>query len=180
MTDKQTTSQDGGDTGFRIVRRKEAQFGRTERLSTVGLDDVMRDRLSELVEVQGPHAAETSYLYGGNGMSLVTAWFKSGYPVVLHTHNVDCLYYIVAGSLKMGVETLEAGDSFFVPAQVPYTYVAGPEGVELLEFRTAENYDIRFTSSSPAYWDKSFARIKERRDVWENEPRPSRCINVDA
>lgn len=107
-------------------------------------------------------------------MSLCSVWFRSFYPVVLHSHDADCLYYIVAGSIRLGSETLAAGDGFFVPADVPYTYTAGPEGVELLEFRTAEEFDIRFTSRNPAYWENTFAALAARRDAWPGEQRPAR------
>src|ERR1019366_7154354 len=30
------------------------------------------------------------------GFSLVTLWFKPGYPLPRHTHNVDCLYYVIS------------------------------------------------------------------------------------
>jgi len=173
----ETSRQNGASPGFRVFRRRDALYGQTEHMRTTGLDDAMRDNLRRLVETQGPDAAETSYLFGGGGMSLSTAWFKSGYPVVLHTHDADCLYYILSGSLKLGTETLEAGDGVFIPAQVPYTYTAGPEGVEVLEFRTAEHFDIRFTSSSPTYWDKALGTIADRRDAWVDEPRPPRLLS---
>jgi hypothetical protein len=57
--------------------------------------------LSRLIETQGPDAAETAYLWGGLGMSLTTAWFKSGYSLPLHTHNADCLYYIERANLSI-------------------------------------------------------------------------------
>lgn len=166
--------------GFRIFRHSDAAAGLGDHMSTAGLDEPMTKRLKKLSEVQGPNAAETRYLFGGNGMSLASVWFKSGYPLPIHTHNADCLYYIVAGSLTMGTETLNAGDGFFVPAEVPYTYVAGPHGVELLEFRTAEEFDIRFTAKNQKYWDKRYAKIAERRPLWEVEPRPERDLVEEA
>ena len=35
----------------------------------------------------------------------------------------------------MGNQVLRAGDSFFIPAEAPYVYTAGPDGVEILEIR---------------------------------------------
>ena len=32
----------------------------------------------------------------------------------------------------------------FVGKDVPYNYKPGPQGVEVLEFRTADTFDIRF------------------------------------
>jgi quercetin dioxygenase-like cupin family protein len=68
-------------------------------------------------------------LFEAPGLSLTHAWFKSGFPLPRHSHNVDCLYYVLAGSLRVGTETLGRGDGFFVGAEVPYSYVPGPEGV---------------------------------------------------
>ena len=69
------------------------------------------------------------------GFSILRVWFKADYPVLRHTHDADCLYYIVSGSAILGSQTLRPGDGFFIPAGAPYGYDAGPEGVELLEIR---------------------------------------------
>src|SRR5689334_5462076 len=36
------------------------------------------------------------------GFSILHVWFKADYPVPRHTHDADCLYYIVSGSIVMG------------------------------------------------------------------------------
>jgi hypothetical protein len=41
--------------------------------------------------------------------SLVYAWFKPNYPLPRHTHDADCLYYVVAGSAMLGNQVLNAG-----------------------------------------------------------------------
>lgn len=71
------------------------------------------------------------------GMSVGHAWFGPNYPLVRHSHPLygDCLYYVVTGELHLGKRVLRAGDGFFVPNGMPYKYRAGPEGVEVLEFR---------------------------------------------
>ena len=51
-----------------------------------------------------------------DGMSIMYAWFKSNYVLPRHNHDADCAYYILAGSLKMGSQTLGKGDGMFVPA----------------------------------------------------------------
>src|SRR4030095_8169851 len=81
-------------------------------------------------------------LFSVPGFTLLHVWFKKEYPLPLHSHDADCLYYIIAGSLRLGTETLEPRDGFFGPANVPYAYTPGPNGVELLEFRhvTAFNF----------------------------------------
>jgi mannose-6-phosphate isomerase-like protein (cupin superfamily) len=142
------------------------------KMSLESLDSEMRENLSALQNAQGSGATETLYLYGGHGMSLCRAWFKSGYPLPLHSHDADCMYYVIAGSIKLGSEVLGPGDGFVIPAEVPYTYVAGPEGVELLEFRTSETFDIKFMSTQAPYWQRLYGKLAERRPHWERENRP--------
>lgn len=107
------------------------------------------------------------------GLSLAHAWFKSGFPLPRHTHNVDCLYYIVAGSLRIGSEELARGDGFFVGAGVPYSYVPGPDGVEVLEFRGSNSFDIKLMANNAAYWAKAVATVEDKRECWQSELAPS-------
>ena len=58
-------------------------------------------------------------------LSLVHARFQAGYPLPRHSHDADCLYYVVAGEAVLGNQVLRAGDGFFVPAGAPYQYRAG-------------------------------------------------------
>jgi len=81
---------------------------------------------------------------GDDGMSLVDIWFPPGFVLPRHSHSADCLYYIVAGGITMGTRELGPGDGFFVPADQPYAYSAGPEGVKLLEFRNSTAFDTKF------------------------------------
>jgi hypothetical protein len=112
-------------------------------------------------------------LFATPGFSLTHVWFKSGYPLPLHSHNSDCLYYIVAGSLQVGRETLGVGDGFFIRRNVAYTYVPGPQGVEVLEFRNTDNFNIRFRSDSQAVWEQAAAILAAHREAWSREPPPS-------
>ena len=74
---------------------------------------------------------------GPDGMSLTHVWFGPDFPLFRHSHPGygDCLYYVLTGSIVMGSRTLGPGDGFFVPNGLPYKYKAGPEGVQVLEFR---------------------------------------------
>lgn len=112
-------------------------------------------------------------VYSRPGFSLTHVWFKSGYPLPLHTHTSDCLYYIVAGSVRMGTEEMGPGDGFFVAGGVPYTYETGPEGAEVLEFRNTDTFDIRFMAKNAKAWDKAAATIREKREGWKTEVPPS-------
>jgi hypothetical protein len=111
-------------------------------------------------------------LYSSPECSLVYAWFKSGFPLPRHSHDSDCLYFIVAGSLKLGNEELGPGSGFFVGANVPYTYVAGEQGVEVLEFRATNDYDIKLLSENPAWWANALQNLARARQDWPDQPAP--------
>jgi mannose-6-phosphate isomerase-like protein (cupin superfamily) len=75
-----------------------------------------------------------------NGINVTYIFWKPNFPLPRHSHNVDCLYYIISGCALLGRRTLRAGDSFFVPSGAPYQYTAGPEGVEVLEIRRDKTF----------------------------------------
>ena len=112
-------------------------------------------------------------LFSVPGFSLVYVWFKSGFPLPRHTHNVDCLYYIVGGSLKLGTEELTVGDGFFIGKDVPYTYTPGDRGVEVLEFRASNRFNIDVLANNPAFWAQAVATVRDRRDAWTTERQPA-------
>jgi quercetin dioxygenase-like cupin family protein len=91
------------------------------------------------------------------GFSLVHAWFKGGFDLPRHSHSTDCMYYVISGSAILGSQVLRAGDSFFVPANAPYGYKSGFDGVEVLEIRYGtQTFDIKLYEASPERW-KAFA-----------------------
>ena len=158
---------------FKIYRAAEApSFSEVSCMETVGLSPAIIDGIQRAGEAGADDANVVKLLFSMPGMSLTYAWFKSGFPLPLHSHNAECLYYIVAGTLRLGTEQLGAGDGFFVGTDVPYTYTPGPQGVEVLEFRTADHFDIRFLGKTEAYWDKTVATLQQRRDVWTSERPP--------
>jgi quercetin dioxygenase-like cupin family protein len=102
------------------------------------------------------------------GFSILRVWFKPDYPVLRHSHDTDCLYYIVSGCALMGSQTLRTGDGFFVPAGAPYGYTAGPEGVELLEIRHGvDRFDTTMLESSATTWAATADTIASHRPAWE-------------
>ncbi len=124
----------------------------------------------------GPDDAQgqvVELVYAAPGFSLSKVWFKSGYPLPLHSHTADCLYYIMAGSLRMGDEVLGPGDGFFVGSDVPYTYMPGPQGVEVLEFRNTDELNIRFMARNKAFWEKAGEKIRASHEAWKSEKPPS-------
>jgi hypothetical protein len=95
----------------------------------------------------------------GAPCSLTVVEFGPGYLLPLHSHGVDCLYYVERGSLRMGNETLGPGDGFFVPKDQPYAYRAGPEGVKVLEFRVGGRFDdFRLLETNVQGWKNRFRK----------------------
>ena len=68
-----------------------------------------------------------------------------------HSHSVDALYYIVSGSLKLGTEWMGAGDGFWLSGDTPYTYTAGPEGLEIVAFG-APNTGLGDAKQQMGWW----------------------------
>src|SRR5687767_8750068 len=60
--------------------------------------------------------SEVKQLCSIPGFSVARGWFKSHLPAALHSHDADCLYHVIAGSMRMGGRDLVAGDGVFVPA----------------------------------------------------------------
>ena len=117
--------------------------------------------------------SQVKLLFQRPGMSLTYVWFKSGFPLPRHSHNADCLYFIVAGNLRIGVEELGPGDGFFLGVDVPYTYVPGDKGVEVLEFRTSNHFDFKMLGGTPAFMEKAVETLRAKRDEWPKETTPS-------
>lgn len=98
-----------------------------------------RQKVAEMVRALTPGTSTTMLLWqeGANGMSLSHNWFGPNFPLFRHSHPRygDCLYYVVGGELEMGNRKLGRGSTIFLPNGQPYKFTAGPEGVEVLEFR---------------------------------------------
>lgn len=109
---------------------------------------------------------------GANGLSLVYVWFKSHYQLPPHSHNCDCLYYVLDGELSIGSRRLRKGDGLFVPAGHVYTYEAGPDGVEVLEFRNATRFDITLSDRNPERWERILSTFQQRAATWQQETTP--------
>ncbi len=106
------------------------------------------------------------------GFSLTHVWFKKDYPLPLHSHDADCMYYVISGSLRLGTEELGPRDSFFIPADVPYTYRPGPDGVEVLEIRSAPSFNFVNHARGEAFWDKAAETAAANREGWKTAKRP--------
>jgi mannose-6-phosphate isomerase-like protein (cupin superfamily) len=159
---------------FAVFRAKDAradvettilQFAPFSAIAAEGAKRAMQSGIDK--------GSELKLLFEMPGFSLVYAWFKSDYPLPLHTHNCDCLYYIIAGSLRMGQDELGAGDGFFVGRDVPYRYRPGSAGVEVLEFRATNLFDIKVLANNPLFWEQAVTTTREHQASWANEKPPS-------
>jgi len=105
----------------------------------------------------------------GDGLSLVWSWFAPHFPLPRHSHpGGDCIYYVTKGELRMGRQTVRPGEGFFVPDGAPYAYTAGPEGVEILEFRGTSSFEMEITESLPR-WEAMLETVRAHRDRWAEE-----------
>ncbi len=159
-------------TPFAIFRARDGRdYSAEGPMYLDGTGDEQFDGTGELNEAGFMEGSQVKLLFSRPGMSLTYVWFKSGFPLPRHSHNADCLYFIVAGSLKIGVEELGPGDGFFLGVDVPYTYTPGPQGVEVLEFRTSDHFDFKDLGMTPAWMEKALQALAERRGAWADEKR---------
>ena len=168
-------SDNENDTSrFKIFRAKDAPHLMDAKCMTVEpFSPVQQEGMNRAIAAGYLEGEEIKVLCNLPGFSLTHVWFKEGYPLPLHSHDVDCLYYIIAGSLRMGTEELGPRDSFFIPAGVPYTYKPGPVGVELLEIRHANSFNFVNLAKGEAFWSKAVDATADRREAWRTAKPPS-------
>ena len=151
-----------------------------DHMPVLGVDDGVMKGL-EILSAANPSGdpnvgAKTVLLFkesGESGMSLAYIWFKSGYLLPRHTHDSDCLYYVLAGELQFGSRVLRKGDGMFIPANAGYTYQAGSEGVEVLEFRNATRFNFYFRNNTQEHWRRIAEVLKNNSASWATEAPPS-------
>jgi quercetin dioxygenase-like cupin family protein len=140
------------EKGLRIYRAADAPLLGPEMMSPPTLDPSIPAELDlSPLAASGP----VDVLFRGegtDGFSLVRARFNPGYRLPRHSHSADCLYYVVSGTAVMGNQVLQPGDGFFVAADAPYAYEAGPDGVEVLEFRATSSFDIQVKDQTVERW----------------------------
>jgi mannose-6-phosphate isomerase-like protein (cupin superfamily) len=106
------------------------------------------------------------------GFGITHVWFKEGYALPLHSHDADCMYYIISGSLRLGTEELGPRDSFFVPCDVPYTYKVGKGGVELLEIRHKTRFNFVNHANGEAWWNRAAEQAAQHSEAWKTATPP--------
>jgi len=166
-------SDDDGTAKFQIFRAADAP-GLMEAgcMDVKPFTPVQRTGMDKAMAAGYLGGDEIKVLTDLPGFGLTHVWFKEGYQLPLHSHDADCMYYVIAGSLKLGTEELGPRDSFFVPADVPYTYKPGPEGVEVLEIRHANHFNFVNHANGAAWWDKAAGEIAQRQESWKTATPP--------
>jgi mannose-6-phosphate isomerase-like protein (cupin superfamily) len=167
--------------GITIYRASDAvDLQETDFMTPVESSEEVSQGISQNINAGVGAGAEVKLLVrDAGGFSLVHLWFKANYPLVRHSHNVDCMYYVISGGAVMGRQTLRPGGSFFVPAGAPYQYNAGPDGVEVLEVRHGvAQFDIKLSEATPARWQAMAEVVKANRDQWtESVTSPTYAAN---
>lgn len=164
---------------FEIFRARDARdYAEGGPMETAPLTDAESVGMAALMQNGIIEGGQVKLLYSRPGMSLTYCWFKSGYPLPRHSHSTDCLYFIVSGSLKIGTEELGPGDGFFLGTDVPYAYVPGENGVEVMEFRTSDKFDFKALANSKTYWDKMLANLLAAKAKWPEETAPPSGMKV--
>ena len=172
-----STSPDAEHRGIQVFHAGDGEELTENIMPMEGLDDSVLAGFGKMAEAgaAGSSPDRVRCLFREpreNGLSLCHAWFKSGFVLPRHSHNADCLYYIVGGELKLGNQTLRKGDGFFVPSGQTYSYVTGPEGVEVLEFRNATRFNIVFKPDDDKHWDRAADAVREHASKWPGETVP--------
>ena len=108
-----------------------------------------------------------------NGPSLCHMWLKSGFVTPRHKHDTNCIYYVLAGQLKLGNATAGPGEGLFVPEGTVYSIEAGPEGLEVLEFRTDTAFNVLYTGNDEANWDRIVGAVAGNAAGWAGQQPPS-------
>lgn len=172
-------SSDRDAPKFQIFRARDASdYAEHGPMAVAAMPETVMAGMMALGDAGLTDGARVKLLYSRPGMSLTYCWFKSGYPLPLHSHSADCLYFVIAGELKIGTEMLAAGDGFFLGSDVPYAYVAGDQGVEVLEFRTSDSFDFQALGKTDAYWTKMLASLIAAKPAWPAETRAPSGIEV--
>jgi hypothetical protein len=156
-------------TRIQIFRRAEARSLADSGMMTLAASKGAQfGAMGQPVPERADMGARTDVLFANSRFSLVYLWYKSGVMLPQHSHNVDCLYLIIGGSLKLGTEVLEPGDGFFVGADVPYAWSAGDLGVEVLEFRGTDCFDVKLLAGE-TFWQKAAQTARDRQEAWQLE-----------
>ena len=114
-----------------------------------------------------------------DGPSLCRMWLKSGFITPRHKHDTNCIYHVLAGEAHLGNAVLKSGDGVFVPKGTIYEIKAGPQGLEVLEFRTDTAFNVFYTGNDAANWDRVVGAVAANAPTWADQPPPSQLAGAE-
>lgn len=165
---------------FRIFRASDAEVMGDHNMPTQNITPTDEAGIAQSSAAGAGEGAFAKVLFAdpASGMSVGYVWFKPGFILPRHSHDADCAYYVVAGEAHLGTEVLRAGDGFFVPAGHNYQYTAGPEGVEVVEFRNAAQFNLRLSGNSAAVWRRVTEAAIANRELWREMAAPEAAARM--
>jgi len=170
--DPVSNTADGKNARVQIFHARDARSMMELGIMSVEFPPEVKPLVAEAVGNGLIAGDEVKVLFSMPGFSLLHAWLKKDYPLAAHSHDADCLYWIVSGALQYGSQILRKGDGFFVPANVPYSYVpVGDNGVEVLEFRHVEKFNFK-ARSGERFWQKAIETCKSNGQSWKDAESP--------
>lgn len=159
---------DEGDSPKRRLRvfRASDSAAIQDTMSFENMSDLDTTAMAGATEEQIGAFAKVLFADEAAGISVAYTWFKPNFVLPKHSHNADCAYYIISGEAHLGNEVLRAGDGFFVPSGGNYQYAAGPDGVEVMEFRTAAQFNMRFSGNTESDWRRIMEAAMQNHERW--------------
>jgi len=138
----------------------EDRAGSTAPDSEVSSDDLVvsyPSKADEPIYAQGgrlifAHQKNTAFAFRGSDLHMGVFEFEPNIVLPLHSHSVDCLYYVERGSALMGNRVIGAGEGFLTRAHQPYSFRIGPEGLRLIEFTLGPKPEIAFHEPNADAW----------------------------
>ena len=165
MNDQAKISRDG----MRVFDAEGTQL-EPDMMVPRGLDDPANAGFAEAAAAGMHFGHDIRCLFRSrdpNGFSLCRMKLKQGFTTPRHRHNVDCLYYVLAGSVRAGNAILNEGAGLFVPAGTIYFLEAGPEGLDVLEFRGGVAFDVEYVRNDMGHWGKVVGAVMDNVTVWQ-------------
>lgn len=184
LRDTGTAGEDLAGPGYHFTRAAEAvpHTGRKQRGSDAEgfeLHPAILRGLAQMREQADTGGAAALTLFSSPTVHVSYVWFKSGYPLPIHSHDADCYYLVIAGSMKVGSEVLGKGDGVNIPAGAPYTVTPLEDGVEFLEIRNSPDYDTHYRAKTDSYWDRLARTRRDRKEIWAGEKAPYGLIPLE-
>ena len=84
---------------------------------------------------QGSAATRERHPGGEDEVQLFDVKFDPNRQTEVHAHEQDEIVYVVAGQMLFGQHSLNPGDSIHIPAMTLYSFRAGPQGLQFINFR---------------------------------------------